>query len=75
MWTKEEVQGRINALEAEEKQMFANLNYLLGQKSVLATLLEVLTTSKKEELDDVPIPVMCDNVIDLATYVEEHKEV
>jgi hypothetical protein len=51
-FTKAEVKEQITNLTQQEKQMWANLNFLLGQKSTLEALLP--------EMPDDPEPVFPD---------------
>lgn len=48
MLTKKDIQQQIINLEQQERQMFAQANFALGQKSVLQSLLA--------ELPDDPVP-------------------
>ena len=52
MRTKAEVQQQLRMMEEQEKQIWANLNYLLGQKSVLQTILTEMPDDPPVELPD-----------------------
>ena len=59
MRTKAEVQQQLRMMEEQEKQIWANLNYLLGQKSVLQTILAEMPDDPEPEVVQPPtVPML-----------------